>query len=67
MTKSERPESPAERSDHRRPTDQAQDFQAKLDLERAANRQGPSHPAHGAHAQWRKDHGLDVEDEQPTT
>jgi hypothetical protein len=37
---------------------EAQKRSERLDTERAANRQGPSHPAHDHHDQWLAERGL---------
>jgi hypothetical protein len=37
---------------------EAQKRTERLAEQRQANRQGPRHPAHPMHAQWRADHGL---------
>jgi hypothetical protein len=40
---------------------EAQRRSERLDQERAANRQGPSHPAHFQHAQWLAERGIGPE------
>jgi hypothetical protein len=39
----------------------AQKRSERLDQERAANRQGPSHPAHWQHADWLAERGIGPE------
>jgi hypothetical protein len=40
---------------------EAQKRSERLDLERAANRTGPSHPAHWQHAEWLAERGVGPE------
>jgi hypothetical protein len=43
------------------PDPDAQKRSEGLDQERAANRQGPSHPAHWQHAEWLAERGVGPE------
>lgn len=43
------------------PDPDAQRRSERLDQERAANRQGPSHPAHWQHADWLAERGVGPE------
>jgi hypothetical protein len=51
------------------PTEEELELQRRLqelDTARAANRQGPSHPAHDFHGQWLAERGLGPEWDNPT-